>query len=360
MTSASPTTYTVAQIAERVGATLHGEGATLVTGVASLDAVRPGSIVFAERERDVPRALESKAAAVVASIVPQAATSPAILETPNVRRTFAQICQLLFLGYPEEPRGVHPTAVIDPTAELGADVAIGPRVVVGPRVKIGARSTLRPGVMLDEDARVGEDCYFFSGVVVGRDCIIGDRCVIHPNAVIGADGFGFTDGFDASLKQPHFGRVVIGNDCEIGACTTIDRGTLDDTILGDDVKLDNLIIIGHNCKLGNHIRMAALCGVAGGVIIEDYCVIGGQSGFQNRVRVGRGSLIGGQSGVMRDVPPGSQFWGLPARNHRDALKELVLLQRLPDIVQRLDAAEQKIQQLLPAGVSDDDTGTDLD
>ncbi|MCG3153018.1 MAG: UDP-3-O-acylglucosamine N-acyltransferase [bacterium] len=353
-------TYTVAELAQLVGATLHGDGSQRVTGVASLDSARPGSVIFAERERDVPRALSSSAAAVVTSLIPGPVTSPAILETTQVRRTFAQICQLLFPGFPMEPVGIHPTAVIDPGAHIGAGVAIGPRVVIHAGVSVGARTVLRAGVVLDEGAVIGEDCYLFPGVVVGRDCRIGHRCVIHPNAVIGGDGFGFTDGFDAALKQPQFGKVVVGDDCEIGACTTIDRGTLDDTVLGDDVKLDNLIMIGHNCQLGNHIRMAAQCGLAGGVIIEDYCVIAGQVGFQNRVRVGRGSLVGGQAGVTRDVAPGSQVWGLPARNHRDVLKELVLLQRLPDIVQRLESAEQLLRQLVPTGTShDDESGPDL-
>ncbi|HYE77173.1 MAG TPA: UDP-3-O-(3-hydroxymyristoyl)glucosamine N-acyltransferase, partial [bacterium] len=191
--------------------------------------------------------------------------------------------------------------------------------------------------------QVGADCYLFPGVVVGHGCVIGDRCTVHPNAVIGAEGFGFTDGFDAALKMPQFGRVVIGNDCEIGACTCIDRGALDDTVLGDDVKLDNLIQIGHNCRFGSHIRVAGQCGFAGGGVVEDYCLIGGQVGVQNRVTIGRGSLIGGQSGVTRDVPPGSQYWGLPARNHRDALKEFVLIQRLPEVVARLDALEARLK-----------------
>lgn len=336
--------FTVAQLAAQTGATLHGEGSAVVTGVASLDAIRPGTVVFAERERDVPLALASAAAAVVAGVVPaQRPGGPAILETEHVRRTFAQICQALFPGFPAEPVGVHPTAVVDPTAVLGTEVAIGPRVVIGPQCRVGDRTTLRAGVVLDAGAQVGAECYLFPGVVIGRDCVLGDRCTVHPNAVIGGEGFGFTDGFDATLKQPQFGRVIVGNDCEIGSGTCIDRGTLDDTVLGDDVKLDNLIQIGHNCQLGNHIRIAALTGLAGGVVIEDYCVIGGQAGFQNRIRVGRGSLIGGQSGVTRDVPPGSQLWGLPARNHRDAIKEMLLVQRLPDLFRRLDALEHLVR-----------------
>jgi UDP-3-O-[3-hydroxymyristoyl] glucosamine N-acyltransferase len=333
--------YTVAELAAKVGAELHGDGSTVVSGVAPLDAIRPGTVVFAEKERDVPAALASSAAAVIASIVPAGGASrPAILLTPQVRRVFAEICQLLFGGYPGEGVGAHPTAVIDPSAHLGVDVAIGPSVAVGPRCRVGARSVLRANVVLDEGASVGEDCYLFPGVVVGRRSVVGDRTVVHPNAVIGGEGFGFTVGEGPSLKQPQFGRVVVGDDCEIGACTTIDRGTLGDTVLGDDVKLDNLVQVGHNCRIGSHVRVSALSGFSGGAIVEDDCLIGGQVGVQNRVTIGRGCLIGGQSGVTHDLPPGSKVWGTPAHDLRTALKEIALVQRLPEIVGRLDALER--------------------
>jgi UDP-3-O-[3-hydroxymyristoyl] glucosamine N-acyltransferase len=335
------TLYTVAELAAKVGAELHGIGSTVVSGVAPLDGIRPDTIIFAEKERDVPAALASSAAAVVASIVPGEVSRPAVLLTPHVRRVFAEICQLLFGGYPGEAVGVHPTAVIDPSARLGTDVAIGPSVAVGPGCRIGARTVLRAGVVLDEGASVGEDCHLFPGAVIGRRCIVGDRTVIHPNAVIGGEGFGFTVGEGPSLKQPQFGRVVVGNDCEIGACATIDRGTLGDTVLGDDVKLDNLVQVGHNCRIGNHVRVSALTGFSGGAVVEDGCLIGGQVGVQNRVTIGQGCLIGGQSGVTHDLPPGSKVWGTPARDLRTVLKEIALVQRLPEIVRRLEGKKGK-------------------
>jgi len=334
--------YTVAELAARVGAELHGVGSTAVLGVAPLDAIRPGTVVFAEKDRDVPAALASSAAAVVASIVPAGgASGPAILLTPHVRQVFAEICQLLFGGYPGEAAGAHPTAVIDPSAHLGADVAIGPSVAIGPRCRVGARSVLRANVVLDEGASIGEDCYLFPGVVIGRRSVVGDRVVVHPNAVIGGEGFGFTVGEGPSLKQPQFGRVVVGNDCEIGACTTIDRGTLGDTVLGDDVKLDNLVQVGHNCRIGSHVRVSALTGFSGGAIVEDDCLIGGQVGVQNRVTIGRGCLVGGQSGITHDLPPGSKVWGTPAHDLRKVLREIAIVQRLPEIAGRLDALEHR-------------------
>ncbi len=335
--------FTVAEVASRVGVTLVGAGDTVVTGVASLSAIRPGSIVFAERPQDVPAALRSDAAAVVAAVAPPGTGRPAVLETPHVRRTFAEICRLFFGGYPAEAPGVHPAAVVHPSAELGAGVAIGPCVVIARGCRVGPRTVLRPGVVVDEDATIGADCYLFPGVVIGRSSVIGDRCTIHPNAVIGGEGFGFTDAADGgALKQVQFGRVVMGNDCEIGACTTIDRGTLDDTVIGDDVKMDNLVQIGHNCRVGSHVRIAAQAGFAGGAKVEEDCLIGGQVGVQNRVTIGRGTIAGGQSGITKDIPERSRLWGTPAHNHRDVLKEQVLVQRLPELLKRLEALEAQL------------------
>ena len=330
---------TAAEIAALVGARLHGEGATVIEGVAPLSAITPGAIVFAEKERDVPAAMASAAAAVVASVVPASVSRPALIETPHVRRTFAEICQLLFTGYPREATGVHPTAVVDLSATLGADSAIGPHVVVGAGCRVGARATLRAGVVLDEGAEVGEDCYLFPGVVVGRYSVIGARTVVHPNAVIGGEGFGFTEGSDGNTKQPQFGRVVIGRDCEIGACTTIDRGTLGDTVLGDDVKLDNLVQIAHNCRVGHHVRISALSGLAGGAVVEDGCVFGGQSGVGNRITVRRGTMVGAQAAVLSDTEPNSKLWGTPAKELRAALKEAALIRKLPELLHRLRALE---------------------
>jgi UDP-3-O-[3-hydroxymyristoyl] glucosamine N-acyltransferase len=336
--------FTVREIAARVSAELFGAGETLVEGVASLSAVRPGCIVFVEKERDLAGALESPAAAIVTSVLVPQPDRPAILYTPNVRRTFAEVCSLLSSGYPRDAPGVHPTAVVDRSAEVDTSAAVGPHVVIGAGCRVGAGTVLRAGVVLDEGATIGSDCYLFQGAVVGRRSVLGDRCVIYPNAVIGGEGFGYTEGDGTALKQPQFGRVVLGDDCEVGAGSIIDRGTLDDTVLGNDVKLDNLVQIAHNCTFGNHIRVAAQCGFSGGVRVEDDCMFGGQVGVQNRVTIGRGSEICGQAGVTGDVPPGSRVWGLPARNQRDVVREMLLVRRLPELLRRIDTLEAREQE----------------
>ena len=343
---------TVADLARLTGATLHGDGATPVEGASPLDAIRPGTVVFAEKERDVPSALASQAAVVIASAVPAGIGTigrPALLVTPHVRRVFAEACQALFAGYPAEASGIHPTAVVDPSARLGSDVAIGPHVAVSAGCRVGARTTLRAGVVLDEGAVVGDDCYLFPGVVIGRYCEIGHRTILHPNAVVGGEGFGFAADETANVKQPQFGRVIIGNDCEIGAGTTLDRGTLGDTVVGDDVKLDNLVQVAHNCRIGNHVRLSALTGLSGGVVIEDNCVFGGQVGVQNRVTIGKGTMVGGQAGITGDVPAGSVLWGTPAHPLADARREAVAIRRLPDLLKRVRALEDEVKALKDRG-----------
>ena len=349
----STLSYSVAELAGKVGVPVIGNGDAVATGVSSLVNVKPGTVIFAERDKDVEKALNSEAAAVVASVAPGDVSTPAILQSTKVRMTFAQISQLFWDGYPREGGGIHPAANIDPGATLGDGAAVGAGSYIGPGVTIGAGTIIRSHVVVDEGSQVGADCYLFPGCVIGRGTILGDRCTIHPNAVIGGEGFGFTEGIDVTTKQPQFGRVVLGDDCEIGANTCIDRGTLDDTVLGNDVKLDNLVQIGHNCRLGNHIRIAAQTGLSGGVIVEDYCILAGQVGVQNKVRIGRASMVGGQSGVLRNVEPGSQIWGLPARNHRDTLKEFVLISRLPELVGRVDVLEERIESHHP---SEEETG----
>ena len=205
-----------------------------------------------------------------------------------------------------------------------------------------------PHATIGADVVIGANGLFHSGVRIGDRVTIGDRVIVHANAVIGADGFSFAPnllsamrfGPDVVVTRIHsLGNVAIGDDVEIGACTAIDRGTLGDTVLGDDVKLDNLVQVGHNCRIGSHVRVSALSGFSGGAVIEDGCLIGGQVGVQNRVTIGRGCLIGGQSGVTHDLPPGSKVWGTPAHDLRTVLKEIALVQRLPDVVGRLDALE---------------------
>jgi UDP-3-O-[3-hydroxymyristoyl] glucosamine N-acyltransferase len=345
--------YTVAELARLLGGTLFGQGTTLITAGTSLEAAHASAIVFAEGRQALRRALGTPAGAIISDVPPDVSTFsgtvdrpfPAVIFARLARRAMAEVCQLLFEGYPREAVGVHPAAVVDETATLGEGVAVGPHVVVGPRCRVGERTTLRAGVVLDEAAAVGEDCYLFPGVVIGPNCVIGARTIIHPNAVVGGEGFGFVPGEDHVTKQPQLGRVLVGNDCEIGACCTLDRGTFDDTVLGDDVKLDNLVQVGHNVRIGSHVQVSAQTAFAGRAEIGDYSLIAGQVGVYNGVRIGERARVKARAGVLRDVPPGGDVWGHPARGARAAIRESVLIERLPKMAREIERLRSRVAAL---------------
>jgi UDP-3-O-[3-hydroxymyristoyl] glucosamine N-acyltransferase len=345
--------YTVADLASHVGGTLFGQDSTVITAATSLEAAHANAIVFAEGRQALRRALGTPAGAIISDVrpdvlgppVPGGRPFPAVIFASRARRAMAEACQLLFEGYPREAVGRHPTAVVDPTATLGEGVAVGPHVVVGPRCRVGGRTTLRAGVVLDEGAAVGDDCYLFPGVVIGPNCVIGARSIIHPNAVVGGEGFGFVAGEDYVTKQPQFGRVVVGTDCEIGACCTLDRGTFDDTVLGDDVKLDNLVQVGHNVRIGSHVQVSAQTAFAGRAEIGDYALIAGQVGIYNGIRVGERGRVKARAGVLRNVPPGGDVWGHPARGSRAAIRETLLIERLPKMARELERLRARVAAL---------------
>jgi UDP-3-O-[3-hydroxymyristoyl] glucosamine N-acyltransferase len=208
--------------------------------------------------------------------------------------------------------------------------------------QIGPAVQIWPGCYIGRNVIIGAETKIYPNVVVMQDVTIGTRCIIHPGAVIGSDGFGFVPTKSGNVKVPQIGRVIIGDDVEIGANTTIDRATLDSTIISDDVKIDNLVQIAHNVKIGPHTRIAAQAGMSGRVEIAENVVIGGQAGFGNGIKIGANSLVGARAGVIGDVPAGNKVSGYPARDHRKALRLLALQNRLPEIFERLEDLERRV------------------
>jgi len=241
--------------------------------------------------------------------------------------------------------GVHPTAVVSPAAQLGEDASVGAHCVVEAGARIGARTVLMAGCYLGAQATVGDDSLLYPRVTIREECVIGSRCILHPGVVVGADGFGFA--FDAGSyhKVPQVGNVVIGDDVEIGANTTIDRATTDSTRIGDGTKIDNLVQIGHNVVTGRHCIIVAQVGISGSTRLEDYVVLGGQAGVAGHVTLGRGAQIGGQSGVSKSVPPGAKIFGTPAVALALYKRLNAYLKRLPDLFDRTRTLEERVQKL---------------
>jgi UDP-3-O-[3-hydroxymyristoyl] glucosamine N-acyltransferase len=248
------------------------------------------------------------------------------LATPEPYLAWARVAALFHAPPPASP-GIHPTAVVDPTARIDPSAQIGPYAVVGAAAEIGARTVLAPFVAVGPGVAIGADCRIGAQVAISH-ALIGDRVTLFPGAKIGQDGFGFATGPAGFVTVPQLGRVLIGDDVEIGANTTIDRGSMHDTVIGAGSRLDNLVQVGHNVRLGRCCVIVGQAGLSGSVVLEDFVVIAGQAAVAGHIRVGRGAKIGAKAGVMHDVPAGAEWVGAPAMPARDFFRQLTIVKRL--------------------------------
>ncbi len=327
------------ELAERIGVLCEG-GDVDVNGVASFAAATTHSLVFVEQARFLPAAFESLAAAVIVPADAASANDAAnacgkvALRARHPRLAFARAAEELRRHQSTHlSAGVDPTAVVDPSAELHPTARVEALAVVGAAARIGARSRIGPGSIVGPGVVIGEDCHIVARVVVYSGTTIGDRVIVQAGAVLGGDGFGFVPdpGTGRYHKFPQIGRLEIGNDVEIGANTTIDRGALDATIVSDGVKLDNLVQIGHNVRLGRNVVVASQTGISGSTVLEDGVIVGGQVGIADHVHIEQGVILGAQCGIPSKKVlrgKGMLFWGTPARPITQYLKELATLARL--------------------------------
>ncbi|MCG9793641.1 UDP-3-O-(3-hydroxymyristoyl)glucosamine N-acyltransferase [Flavobacterium algicola] len=253
----------------------------------------------------------------------------AFIKVKNADLAMCQVLELFAPDMPEFEVDLHPTSVVDNTASIGNGAKIGAGCYVGPGVVIGENTVLYPNVTILDQSTIGKNSIIWSGTVIRERCHIGNDCIIHPNATIGADGFGFRPCPEKGLvKIPQIGNVVIGNNVEIGANTCVDRGKFSSTVLGDGCKIDNLVQIGHNSKLGRFCIMAGNSGLAGSVTLGNGVIIGGSASIKDHTTIGDGATVGAGSGVTGDIPAGKTMLGYPAVEARDALKQWAILKRM--------------------------------
>ena len=322
-------------IADFLSARLIGHPARDITSAASLSAAGPSDLSFIEDEKYLDQATKGRAGAVLAGEfaaggVPGLDSTLIIVEAP--RLAFARAAAFI-ADAARTPTGIHATAVVDPSAQIGLNVSIGAHAVVGRHVRIGARTRIGPGCVLFDDVTLGDDCELIARVTIYSKTTVGHRVVIHAGAVLGSDGFGFVrdERSGAYHKFPQIGRLEVGDDVEIGANCTIDRGALDATVIDAGAKLDNMVHVGHNVKIGRNVVIAAQTGIAGSSVLENDVVVAGQVGIADHVRIEEGAILGAQCGVPSKKVirgRGIVFWGTPARPIRDYLKELAALARL--------------------------------
>lgn len=327
---------TTGQLATELGASLTGPADITITGAESLDLAGPGQIAFIRSAKFAKAWPASKAVAVLITrgieLPAGGDTGRAVLTVADADLAMTRVLELLMPPRERVAPGVHPSAVIAPSATIDPTACIGPFVCMAAGASVGPNTVIHAGVRLGAGSSIGEGTVLHTNVVVLERCVIGPRCILHPNVVVGADGFGYTldPAARALVKIPHIGNVVIGADVEIGAGTCIDRGKFGATTIGDGTKIDNLVQIAHNCRIGRSVVICGCAAIAGSATIGDGVMIGGSAGVADNITVNAGARIAAHSGVMSDVPPGETYTGAPAVPHRDWARATIAFRRLAD------------------------------
>jgi len=336
----------VRELAERLGATFEGDGDKELSGVAPLESAGAVELAFVGNRKAAQQAQASAAGCLIVPIEFPNPGGRTLIRAAEPRTVFARAVSRLHPA-PAITPGIHPTALIAEGAELGAGVAIGPQVSVGEGTRIGAGSSIGAGCAIGRRVTLGEDSVLHANVTVYDDVDIGARVILHSGCVIGADGFGFVLAGERYEKFPQVGRVVIEDDVEIGANSCVDRAALGVTWIGQGAKLDNLIHVAHNCRIGRHVVVAAQTGFSGGVVVEDYAVIGGQVGIGDKARIETRAVLGSGCGILSSkiVRAGQVVWGTPARPLKEYLEQLASLARLPEMRQQLADLKRRLEEL---------------
>jgi UDP-3-O-[3-hydroxymyristoyl] glucosamine N-acyltransferase len=334
---------TAKTIAEAVGAKLEGDGAVELRGVAAPERAGPQDLIYVEKAKHADRAVASAALCVIAT---ENVSLPGktVLRSSQAKVAFAKAAALI-LGKAPIAAGIHPTAIVAPLARISQNAGVGPFAVIGEDARVGEGTQIGAHSVIGAGCWIGDHCRIHPRVTLYAGVRIGHRVEIHSGAVIGADGFGYAEGEGRYWKFPQAGIVEIADDVEVGANTTIDRGSLDDTRIAEGVKLDNLVHIGHNCQIGAHTVMAAQVGLSGSCDFGKHIVVGGQAGFGEQCYLEDGAVIGGQSGVLggKTIRAGQTVWGTPARPLEKFKEQFAWQGRLPELAARIKELEAKLE-----------------
>jgi UDP-3-O-[3-hydroxymyristoyl] glucosamine N-acyltransferase len=337
---------TLATLAELVGGRLvndsHGDLA--ITGAATLDDARTGDITMVDLASKAPRLARSAASAV---LVPQdfVPDNPPAIQVDDVHLAFTAIVTHFRPPLVSARFGVSPAATVSPRARLGKDVDVHPGATIGDDVEIGPHSTIHSGARILAGCKLGSSVTVYPNAVLYERTIVGDRSVIHAGAVLGAHGFGYKLVGGRHQLSAQLGNVEIGCDVDVGACSTIDRGTYSATVVADGTKIDNQVMIAHNCRIGRHNLICSQVGVAGSTTTGDYVVMAGQVGVRDHVHIGAGAILGAKAGVSGDVPAGAHLLGSPAVPLRDQKLQFAILSRLPDMRKQLKELQRQVDAL---------------
>lgn len=341
--------HTLTEIVERLGGELRGNGAVTIRQVAELNTAAADEIGFVAQPKYLSQLADTRAAAVILPLDAADATSLPRILAAHPYLYFAQVSNLLNPRVRPAP-GAHPTAVVSQSAQIAADATIEAGAVIGDEVVIGARTVIGAHSVIGAATRIGDDCLLYAHVTLYHDCVVGNRVIMHSNSVIGADGFGFAADGTRWEKIPQLGRVLIGDDVEIGAGTTVDRGALGDTVIEEGVKLDNQIQVAHNVMVGAHTVIAACTGIAGSAKIGRNCQIGGAAMIAGHLEIADGTRISTNTLITKSLTvPGTYTSALPFLPHESWLKNAVHLRNLNQWADRLKGLETRLVELENGG-----------
>jgi len=342
--------FSLAELAERVGGRVEGDGSLRIERVMALEDAGPSDISFFANRKYGAAFAGTRAGAVIVGVDEEAAPGRTLLRAPNAYLAFARVSTLFHPPREAVPE-ISARAVISPGAVIDPSAEIQDLVHVGRGATIGARTILFPGVVVGDGARIGDDCILYPNVVVRERCIVGNRCILQPGVVVGGDGFGFAFDMEGDgsgprhFKVPQSGIAELEDDVELGANTCVDRATLGRTVIRKGAKIDDLVMIAHNVDFGPLSLAAAQVGISGSTKVGMGVILGGQVGLVGHLDIGDGVRVGAQSGIMADLPAGETFSGYPAVPHRDWLREVAAARTLPALVKRVRDLEKAIQKL---------------
>jgi UDP-3-O-[3-hydroxymyristoyl] glucosamine N-acyltransferase len=339
-------TYTVSEIAKYLGLTFKGEGEHRITRISSWENADASSLIFIEPGRGFELASTSSAGCLLAHPESAPECCPATILSTNPKLDFARAAAFI-LPKPRASGIKHTTAVMAPDAEIAADCDIGPFVVIGARARIGRGSILHAGVVIGDDCEVGECCVLHPNVVLYPRCLLGNRVTLHAGVIVGSDGFGYVFDGSTHIQFPQIDRIIIEDDVEVGANSTLDRGSLAATRVGTGTRIDNLVQIAHNVKIGKGVIIAAQSGISGSSELGDFSVLGGQVGVADHVRIEGGAVVGAKAGVLphKILRGGDVYWGIPVRPLREFKRINAYFGRLPEMKAEIDALKKAVARL---------------
>ena len=334
---------TVQELAESLDGRVIGDGTAQITGGAPLDRAGPGQVSFVANARYALLAPKTRASAIFVAETMDTPAAQIVVKNPYYAFTRALV-QLH--GHRQHKRtGISPQATIDPSAVVGEGTSVRERVTISEGVRVGKGCVLYPGVVIGPDVEMGDDCVLHANVVIYENCRLGNRVIVHANSTIGHDGLGFSTEQGVHHKIPHIARAIIEDDVELGANSGVERGSLQDTVVGQGSKIGSQVIIGHGVRIGPHCLIVAQTGIAGSTKIGHHCILAGQAGVAGHLEIGNNVTIAAKAGVNQNIPDGERVFGYPAFEMGKAVEAYSLLKRLPELRRTVRALEERIQKL---------------